>query len=346
MNTFLDRSHPEAASETRENHKHGKTLCDVANEIESFRLARTPAPSQNGWVSELPGLGSQKTYSKILDGKLDGISIAAQLPKYRGVLAILKAAGKDNGEEELYEDQPGTQACLLQAVNLLNHNGPNRFIEIKGPNGSGKTSALKVIRANVGDSMIKIVQAKETWKSEREFFEDTLAALGVTETERAKLRTNGDRFRKLVEVMPRGKFLLAFDEFHHVTARIINHIKSLMNETGVRVIGAGIATLMAKLKASAAEEAKQLFQNRLYASIILSGPDAEWVKVFVARRMNVEIGPWKGSVLTDIVQHAVNHGSWSYTRRVVEHLRNGGITSPSSGDLENADKAALAEVAA
>lgn len=350
--TFAEASHPDTAAErnaakreTRiDNHEtHTAALRELAMEIEAHRLTRRPQPSQNAWVKEYPGLGSQKTYSRIIEGRLEEISIPAQLPKYRAVASLLKSAALETQKEELYDDLAGTEACVLQALKLIHYSGPNRFMEIKGGNGTGKTSTLKVIQEKLGADQVKIVEANDTWKSIKEFLCDTLGALGMGREKINALRTNGERFRELCDLCPRGKFLLAFDEAHHMTGQILNLIKSLMNRTGLRVIAAGINTLMQKLKASAAEEAKQLFQNRLFCSIALGGPDEAGLRGWLTRRLGAP-GAWRAATLNSICREAPGLGAWSLARRIAEHLQNGGITDPDDADLLAAFASAKTEV--
>lgn len=343
--TFAEASHPDTRKDLREREENlGAQLRETAEKIETHRLALRPQPSQNQWVREWSGLGSQKAYSKILNGDFEQISVSVKLGHYRGVLAALGAMVKSRGEEELYDDLAGAQEGVLNTLRLMHHYGKDRLILVKGGNGSGKTSMLSVIRRAVGGGAIHIAEANDFWKSEKEALQDLLIALGTGEKKLEELKTNGDRLKELLDVLHRqGRVILAIDEAHHCTGRILNLIKTLINRTEVLVIMAGMDTLLQKLRSSASEESKQLFQNRLFCALRLNPPDSAGVRLFLNRRLGVE-GKWRESTCVEIAKSSINGGAWSFLRRVVDQLATSGETNPDDGELMAAAARAAIEI--
>lgn len=343
MNSFIEKSHPEHdAEEADQLDGLNAQLTQTAAEIEAHRLAAQPPKSQNQWVREWPRLGSQKTYSLIVAGDLETIGVAGRLPQYRAVLAAIRANGGDAGKEPLYEDLAGAQAVHLAVLRLMKHSGKDRLILVEGGSGSGKTSALDVLEAaGAGGSRVIRFNANETWKSQREVMREFLAKLGKSDIP----AVTGEMFRLLVEtIKQQGRIIIAVDEAHHVSGQVLNLFKALLNDTELRLILAGMKTLFGKLRASASEEAKQLYHNRLFQRVSLAGPDSEGVRVFLARRLGSE-GGWKAGTLNQIAQTAQHCGHWSFLRRIHDQLRNDGIAAPNDSDLMAAAQSAALEIA-
>lgn len=349
MNTYIERSHPEyKADHASKPHTPPSDieiqLYDVGQKIENYRRARHPVTSENAWVREWPGLGSQKTYSKILRTDYTGINVAAKLPDYRGVLAALTAATKSRAAEQLYEDLGGAQAVMLAALRLMHHHGKDRLILVEGGSGSGKTSCLDLLcSGGSGGSTIYRLDANETWKSHRVAMRAMLRALRVQE---AKIPTvTGEMMELLKEtIRERGRITIALDEAHHVSGAVLNLFKTLLNETEMLLILAGMATLLQKLRAAASEEAKQLIHNRLFCRISLAGPDAHGAKEFLDRRLAIR-GAWKQGTLSTIAAMATSSGHWSFLRRLVDQLTTAGTTEPTDADLLGAGQIAAREIA-
>ena len=347
--TFAEASHPEFRMEQEEAREAQQALEDqlgeIALKIDGYRLAMRPPPSDRAWVKMWPGLGSAKTWGKILKGDFSELNAATRLPNYRGVLSALSAGVSLKGREELYEDQPGTQAVILAALRLMHHYGKDRLLLIKGGTGSGKTSALDVLERSEGSGAMVRCEADDTWKSEKVAMYDILVAMGESEDAVRAITTTGDRLKKILAIAKRrGRITLVVDEAHHCTGRVLNLFKTLLNRTEMLLILAGMSTLLQKLRAAASEEARQLFLNRMFCSVNLAGPDAQWVGEFLRRRLGVE-GKWRVSTLTTLATEAQHNGTWSYLRRIQEHLQDSRISDPDDSDLMSASQTASAEIA-
>ena len=344
--SFLEQSHPEYAADQRDaaqavtNQLHGVCL-----EIESYRQILRPVPSENAWVRTWPGLGSQKTYSKILRQDFDGINSSAKLPDYRGVLAAVTAHQRSKGAEELYEDIGGAQAVQLAFLRLMHHHGKDRLISIEGASGSGKTCSLDVLQAagSYGSSIYRL-DANETWRSLRVTMRAMLRALKVSEE---KIPSSGGEMMELLKstIAAKGRIAFAIDECHHISGAVINLFKTLLNETEMLLILAGVGTLLRKLRAAAAEEAKQLFDNRLFCRVTLGGPNESGARDFLSRRLGIQGRDWKPSTLQTLCNLASHTGHWAFLRRTVDQLQSSGTNDPSDSDLLGAGQLAAKEIA-
>jgi DNA transposition AAA+ family ATPase len=340
---FMEASHPDFLAEQQE--ALDTQLLTTAKEIEALRTARVPVPSQNAWVKEWPGLGSQKTYSKILSGELEDVNTAAKLPDYRGVLRAILADQKGRAAEVLYDDLPGAQAAILAALRLMHHHGKDRLLLIQGGSGSGKTSVLDLLAKGAAAGALVRVEANDTWKSERVAMRDILLGLGDSLEKVEAMRSGGEMLARILEILERkGRILLAIDEAHHCTGRVLNLLKTLLNKSEVLLVMAGMNTLLQKLRANASEEAKQLIHNRLFQSVNLGGPDGASATAFLRRRMGVTTS-WKAGTLTTLTETARHCGHWSFLRRVVDHLRMNGANQPDDADLLSAVNDAAREIA-
>lgn len=346
--TFVEASHPEHRAEQAEAAAaHAETLAELGGKIEALRRLRRPVPSDRQWAREWPGLGSAKTWGRVIRGDFEGMDVAARIPAYRAVLAALEAEAEGPRGEDLYADLAGAEEVALEALRLRHHHGKDRLILIEGGSGSGKTSALDLLERGEGAAAMRRVEANESWKSLRVAMGDILKAYGLGTAKKPLPASTGERMDLLLEVIARsGRTYLAVDEAHHATGAVLNLFKTLLNRTEVLLILAGMGTLFLKLRIAASEEAKQLIHNRMFARIALTGPDAEGVGLFLARRLGVEAPGWKAATLKELARAAGNAGHWSFVRRVADHLRAAGLDAPDDADLMAARESALREIAA
>lgn len=256
--TFMELSQPEAAAERnaerrelRESRGSQGARLDLAREMASvaglIEAARADSQeSQNAWVRKWPGLGSQKSYAKIISGDFQDVSLEKKLPDYRAVLAAICANVSGSGSEPLYADLPGPEALLLTALRLMHHEGKDRLILLLGGSGSGKTSALDVLASEGGSgSKLLRLEADETWKSPRAALRRMLISAGVPKGEMpATLADMEDLL--IARIQDSGRCMMVVDEAHHVSGCVLNLFKTLLNRTQLRLILAGMNTLFQK----------------------------------------------------------------------------------------------------
>lgn len=348
VKTFAQMSHPEReereAGERQVTSEMERDLCETARLIEGFRDARPKRPSDRAWVKEWPGLGSAKTLHKILTHDFTGLNVAKKLTDYRGVLTALTAQSKADAVEDLYDDLGGAQEVALAVLRLMHHHGKDRVILIEGGSGGGKTSALDVLERTEGSGSMIRLEADETWRSPRVAMARILKGLGMPS---AKIPgSTGERLDNLLQWLERrGRVLLVIDEAHHISGMVLNLLKTMINRTEALVILAGMATLIQKLRTSASEEAKQLFQNRLFCRVRLAGPDEDGTRIFLQRRLGVPGTAWKRGTMQRLAADARDAGLWSFLRRVVDQVKAEGSGEPTDAELLAAGKTAVEEIA-
>lgn len=302
---------------------------EIAQSIEAIRQRIKPAPSHRQWSKLWPGLGSPKTYGKVIRGDFAQLDAGKQLVKYRAVLAAMEANSEERSIEEVYQDLPKVEEAQIAALALARHHGTDRMISIEGGSGSGKSTILRILSEGALAGSIFIAEASETWKSPRAALYDMLRALSVSDDEiPASLAARQSLLIKILK--RRGKLFLAIDESHHCTGPVLNILKSLLNQSPVMVIIAGVATLLSKLKSAAAEESKQLFHNRLYARIVLGRPCQEGALKFLTRRLDG--GKWSAGTISKLNQTAEHFGHYAFLRKTVDLLRDQGLSGAEVDD--------------
>lgn len=341
MSTFVEASHPEAAEQRAD---YAANLIATAKRIDAIRQGLRPVPSDRAWVKQYPGLGSAKTWSKILKADTDGLNAASRLVNYTGVLTALEANAKERADEEFYDDLDPAQVVSITALRLMQHHGKDRLMLVEGGSGAGKTTSLQLLASGPAAGTITIIEADETWKSLRAALGDILEAIGVPEKHRP-VSTAGRLRKLLATINQRGRIMLAIDEAHHCTGQVLNCVKTVLNQSDCLVILAGMNTLLRKLRYIASEESKQLFHNRLFAKVELSAPDQAGAAKFLNRRLGGEVA-WKVGTLAQVCKLASNAGHWAFLRRVSDLLLDEGLSGPEADDvaLMQAANQALAEI--
>lgn len=275
---FIDRSHPEHASEIADQ------LIGAARKIRAWQESQRPAISDAAMVRQFPGLGSDKTYRKCRDGELDSLNVESQLAKYRGVWAQIEALAGAAAAEEIYEDLQPALDTGSAVAGLIPQRGMTRLVVIVGPTGSGKTQSGKLTARKYPGSVVYL-EAHEGWQSLNCALGDLLLATGAVKSKEDLPSGSGERLGLLVEHLQSGRKLVWIDEGHHCTAAVLNAIKTVLNRTDSLIVIGCIDTLWRKLAARSWEEVKQLFFNRLFELVKLAPPSREDAIAFFARRV-------------------------------------------------------------
>lgn len=231
------------------------------------RLIREQQHSRSWTISDLmrhhggsEGLGSDKTYNKILNADFTEMNVAKKMEDYRRVLNTLEdtAAGMEEGPEPVSADFVGAAQVRAGLVRAMSTTTPARIGVVEGDSGMGKSSILAVVRSIYGKRIVE-VQARRAWNdSPSAFLGQILADLGEAEG-RPMAAT---RQRKVEQVLSARRICLAIEEAHHLGPRCLDTLKSLVNVTKTEAVLFAIPTLLKRLETAAYEESKQLFTNR------------------------------------------------------------------------------------
>lgn len=274
--------------------------------------------SDNELLRRYPGLGSTKTYTRILKCDLAELDLERWVAEYRAVWTVLEShSGHAAEEEELYEDISTVVQLRRALVEILECRSIRRVVLLEGDSGLGKSSALTLLQRKYGQRII-LVEATDVWgDNPNSFLGAVLDALGVRDQPSGR----DARLRKVVAKLSARRVALAIDEAHHLGQKCLNTAKTLINATArsahpCEVILLALPTLWRRLERAAFEEVKQLLGNRLAERIKLGELRESDVRKVLARRMRVEDPRSAGAVLKE----ARSRGNLSFVAAVCERL--------------------------
>lgn len=311
-----------------------KELVALASQIREWQQAR--GHSDNELLKRMPGLGSTKTYTRILKGDLAELDLDRWLGEYRAVLAVIESVtGRDHSEEELYDDVSTVAHLRRSIVELLDERSIRRVVLVEGDSGLGKSSALTLLQRKYGQR-ISVVEAVTGWADNpNSFVGACLEAQGVHDMP----LSYDSRLRMLIGKYRAHRVALAIDEAHCLGPKCLDTVKTIINQTPVEVFLFAWPTLWLRLERGAWEEVKQLLGNRLSERIKLGSLRAADVRRLLVRRTGVD-----NERATALVhKEAPSRGNLSFVAavcaRIIGQERDGAPT------LEDVAAAVTAEIA-
>ena len=233
-------------------------------------------------IRRFGGLGSDKTYSRILKGDVSEMDVERQLAKYRSVWALIEATGEEKGAgEELYDDLAAVVQLRRAFIECAGEGGNGRFILVQGDTGSGKTSAAKSLIGKYGARILFVELSPVAGDSPYNFMLLLLKAMGIEDAPKNAVGA----FHKVVSELQQRRRCIVIDELHHAGPRILNTIKSLLNATPGEFIGLCMPTLWYRMEKGAYEECRQLTGNRLAERIRIDKLNRSDLRKIVSRRL-------------------------------------------------------------
>lgn len=289
-----------------------RELREIAAKIREYQLANKL--SDNALLKKFAGLGSTKTFKKILDGELTELDIDNQLNNYRAVWAFVESMGDDRvDDEELYDDLFAVVQLRRVFFETRKETGNARFVIMAGPTGSGKSSARKVLMDKFGAALM-CIEAREDWNGKpNPFLGAIIKAFGKKDMPPVAC----ERFDIAAEKLSDSRRCLMIEEAHHLGPKNFNVIKSLINNTPGEFVLLGNDTLLKRLEMTAYEDASQLTGNRLAERINLGKEVRDRdVRIMIERRL-----PFAGADLAKAVkcciERANNYGRLAFVRDVI-----------------------------
>lgn len=263
------------------------------------------------------GLGSTKTFKRILDGDLAELDGERWVTDYQQVLALIEIASQNvAGAAPIYDDLRHMTITRLAVTDAMQESGNNRLVIVEGPSGSGKSTAGRALAARFGRKII-LAEADETWKdSLSAMLGGMLRACGVKEIPQSA----DARKTRLIEHLTGTPSCLVVDEAHHLGPRTLNLVKTILNQTRCQFVFLCIPTLFRKLESAAYEEAKQLTHNRMCERVRLAAPAAEQVEKFLARRVKLEAETARACCAA-CADRAPKFGHWNFVDLVARKCR-------------------------
>jgi DNA transposition AAA+ family ATPase len=292
-----------------------RELVSLGQQIRAYQQAKDL--SDNAMVKKFAGLGSTKTYSRVLNDDLSELDLEKQLANYRAVWAVIESVGTDEEtSEQLSGDLTGVRQVSRAILTAFKHNGLARFILVEGDTGTGKTSVRRLLLDQYGQRIL-CIEAADLWNDNpNAFLGEILRALGVKEV--PQLAT--DRLRKVLERLNETRVCIFIDEFHHLGPRCLNTVKTIINQSPGEIVGLAMPTLMKRIEREAYEECRQLTGNRLADRITLEIREGDLIKI-IKRRIPAVNGELS-QVVRMLMDRTAKYGNLAFVRdvctRVVE----------------------------
>jgi len=292
-----------------------RELNALGKQIRDFQTAK--GWSDNAMVKKFAGLGSTKTYSRIINADLAELDLEKQLTNYRAVWAVIESIGNDDDTaEELCADLTAVRQLQKAVLEVFKQSGLARFILVEGDTGTGKSSAKKILIEKYGQRILWI-EATDVWNDNpNAFLGELLRALG--EKNIPTLAT--DRQRKVIEILGGTRVCIFIDEFHHFGPRCLNTVKTLINQTMCEFVGLAMPTLMKRVAREAYEECRQLTGNRLAERITLEVRESDLVKIIV-KRIPAAAGSDMKQVIRMLTDRAAKYGNLAFVRDVCSRVQ-------------------------
>lgn len=255
-------------------------LVSLATKVSDWQEARQY--SDNELLRRLPGLGSTKTFTRILKRDFAEMDIQRWVSDYRAVWAVIESlTGREKGDVELFEDMSTVISLRRALTDIFERRSIRRVILAEGDSGLGKSSALTFMQRKWGQRIL-IIEATEFWADNpNELLGSSLEALGMRDLPQGR----GDRLRLLVNRLRQSRTALAIDEAHHLGPHCLNGCKTIINQTPGEVILLALPTLWSRIERSNYEETKQLLGNRLAERIKLGKLRESDVRKLLSRRL-------------------------------------------------------------
>jgi len=290
-------------------------LGDVAGRIRRWQEERKISDSQ--MLRDFAGLGSTKTYTRIVAGDVEDLDCERWARDYAAVwslIGLLSEAQSDN--DEIYSDLTTVIDLRKAVADAMRERGNNRLVLVQGPSGSGKTTAARFLCAKYG-ARIQLCEATEIWK---ENMNAMLAALLATFGVKHAPSSCAEKFTALVEKMSAARVCVVIDEAHHLGPKTLNLVKSLINQTPGEIVLLAMGTLWNRLETQAYSEARQLTHNRLAERIRFDGAAQADVEKMLERRLGLG-GADRAAAAHAVRQGGGNVGNLSYVRMVCKQAR-------------------------
>jgi energy-coupling factor transporter ATP-binding protein EcfA2 len=290
-----------------------EALTNYAQAIRDWQSTRPTKLSDEALIRRYPGLGSTKTYKRILGGDTAELRVDEWTERYRGVLTQIETEEAETaGSEELYDDLEPARAVRTAINSVVRSVGIERFVVIEGDTGSGKTSSLALIERLYPGAASR-VEASVGWRSFAAAMADIAIAVGVADDANKLPLSGAGRLDAVIRHLGESRRLVLIDEGHHMTADVLNALKTLINRTGARIVVAAQSTLWRKLQASSLQEAKQLLLNRLRSRVHLAAPSHQDAALYIYRRCGVDLGD---GASIEIARLAGRGGNYAFLRRL------------------------------
>lgn len=269
--------------------------------------------SDNELLRRCPGLGSTKTFTRILKGDLAELDLDRWASEYRAVWALIESlTGRERVEEELYDDISTVVQLRRALVEILEETSIRRVVLLEGESGLGKSCALTLLQRKYGQRILVVEAADVGVDNPNAFLGTILAALGVND----RPASREDRLQLVIRKLKEHRVALSIDEAHHLGPHCLNICKTLVNQTPCEVFLFALPTLWRRLERAAYEEVRQLLGNRLAERIKTGELRESDVRKILSRRVKIDSAQGAQAVFKE----ARSRGNLSFVAAVCKRL--------------------------
>ena len=309
-------------------------LTQLAAQVQAYQLSKRWNNSE--LLRKFAGLGSTKTYKKILDGDFTEMDLEKQLNNYRAVVSLVEmTAGASDQREDLYDDLTPVTRLRSVLVDVMKEQGDARFLLVLGDSGAGKTCARRKLVEAYGQRILW-TEATDVWNdSPMVFLGEVLLAMGEKNPPYSAII----RLRKVAENLRRKRVCLVVDEGQHLGPRILNTIKTVLNQTPGEFVVMAMYSLWKKVEREAYEDVRQLTGNRLAARIQLTLHPTDVLKM-LQRRLTWSNEEEAEKAVKALCEQAPRFGNLAFVREVCKQAHEMAAGDPITIQLFSAALAA------
>ena len=307
-------------------------LMEIAARIRTWQIENKL--SDNELLRRYAGLGSTKTYTRILTGNTQDLDLDKWIDRFASVETMIQAQAAIIADADpVYDDLLAPTRLKLAFLEASQTQNQNRLILVQGTSGSGKTAAARVLLKKYPRRCV-YCEANETWRDNlRVLLEGLLGAVGapVKREEGKRPPRPSDMLERLVALLNARRLCLVIDEAHHLGARALNVLKSLINRTPGEIVLLAMDTLWRKLEMQSYQEARQLIDNRLCGRIVLTVCPVDDVRKIIRRRLELS-GKELDTIAAALADKANRRGRFALVNLVVREALRLAEGAPITGE--------------
>jgi len=298
--------------------------------------------TQSELLKEHGALGGAKIFNAALAGRCEDVE--HWLSSYRTVTSVI-APSDELEADPLYEDLSTTKAVRGQFTRLKMSKTAAKLVIVEGNTGMGKTSAGRIIVKKMLDlnpvSCIHTIEASAGWGDRpNAMISAMLKALGMPDTSRSQAA----RLDKLIDAANERPVVFIIDEVHDVGVRCLRCLKTLLNQTTMKIVLLTHPRLFRDLERENWDDVGQLTGNRLVARVNLGSIQEKDVAIILKNRLPGLNGESEAAAKT-LAAAASGNGNFAFVREVLVRVQRWQAkTKPkhvTAGDIDEHLKAEL-----
>jgi DNA transposition AAA+ family ATPase len=289
----------------------------LAREINAWQKAE--GLTDVDMIRRYRGLGSDKTYRRLIKGDTAELNTEAWLTKYSAVRRLISSLEEDRQGSDADDilTLTGVTAVKRAFLRTTHVTEVNRLIFVEGDTGLGKTSIIAFLAAEYGDRFISLECMKAWNDNPNAFLGDLMLALGLPIN--ADANAAYQKQRRVIEHLSASRACILLDEGHHLGPRCLDVLKALINRTPGEFILFAMGTLWNRLKQAAYEECRQLTGNRLAERVRLALTDRD-ISLLLTTRLSLPKA--EAATATALLREpAAKHGNLRFIADVILRVR-------------------------